>query len=109
MSLPPQNCNLGQHVPLEKGVGRGGLLSLPLSSDSSPASSEGEGKTKEGKESVTADSKTSTRHGPPAPPASTTTTSSSSSSSSSPQVDLLCKKLLGKWWCIDLEIHNFRC
>jgi hypothetical protein len=79
LSIVYRNCNLGQHVPLEKGVGRGGLLSLPVSGETNPDPAEGEGR---GKETVTADSKTSTRHGPPATPPS------------SSQVDVLCKKLL---------------
>ena len=66
-------------------MGRGGLLSLPVSGETTSAPTEREGRGKEGKESsVTADSKTTTRHGPPAPPPS------------SSQVDVLCKKLLGK-------------
>ena len=80
MSL--QNCNLGQHVPLEKGVGRGGLFSLPPSSNTSPASGKVEGgKGKDTKESLTADPKANTRHGPPATPS---------------QVDAVCKKILSE-------------
>ena len=62
-------------------MGRGGLLSLPVSGETNPDPAEGEGR---GKETVTADSKTSTRHGPPATPPS------------SSKVDVLCKKILGK-------------
>lgn len=92
-----QNCNLGQHVPLEKGVGRGGLISLPSSGNMSPASSEGEGgkgKDNVKKESMTTDPKATTRHGPPAPPSQTT--------------DVLCKKILSESLVhIEIGTHEY--
>jgi hypothetical protein len=83
LSIVYRNCNLGQHVPLEKGVGKGGLLSFPPSSDATQTSGEGEGaRGKEStvkKESTTVDHKANTRHGPPAPPS---------------QFNAFCKKIL---------------